>query len=61
LDGKVAVMDEIACALRSASPEEVAAMQEVLDELIVEEREGSAHADRITFYKEFLQGFGLTS
>lgn len=57
LDGKVAIIEEISSVLRAASAREVAAIRTALDELVEEERAGSACQDVITFYKGFMQGF----
>ena len=60
LDHSVGAIEQIADTLRSASPEEVAAIRAALMDLASEEQAGSARSDVLKFYEQFLQGFGLT-
>jgi len=58
-DDAVRALEDIAATLRSASPDEVAAIRAACDELIAEERASFARTDAIRFYEHFLESVDL--
>ena len=58
-DHAVRAVESIGNTLRSASPEELKALREALSELAAAERLGLARKDRLRFYADFWEGFGL--
>ncbi|MEI9864721.1 MAG: hypothetical protein WDN00_09240 [Limisphaerales bacterium] len=60
LDDSVQALEDIAHTLQSASPEELAAVRDALQELAAEERAGFARADVLRFYEQFLENIGVT-
>lgn len=61
LDESVRAAEDIAHTLQSASPEELAAVREALQELAAEERAGIARADVLSFYERFFESIGVTA
>jgi hypothetical protein len=59
-DDAVRALEDIAHTLQSASPEELAAVRDALQELAAEERAGFARADVLRFYEHFFESIGLT-
>jgi hypothetical protein len=60
LDGSVKVLEDIAAILQSASPEELSAIREALQEMTVAERARYARPDVLRFYEQFLEWNGLS-
>jgi len=59
-DDAVRALEDIAHTLQSASPEELAAVRDALQELAAEERAGFARADVLRFYEQFFESIGVT-
>ena len=58
-DDAVRTLESVADILRSASPEELAAIRATLRELIAAERVGPARSDVLHAYEGFFANFGL--
>jgi hypothetical protein len=58
-DAAVRALESIGATLQSASPSELSAVRAALSDLIAAERAGLARADRLQFYEQFFEGFGL--
>ncbi len=58
-DNAIKALEDIAFNLRSATPEELAAIREALKELIADERAGFARTDTLRFYENFMEDSGL--
>ena len=59
-DDAVRALEDIAHTLQSASPDELAAVRDALQELATEERAGFARADVLKFYEQFFERIGVT-
>lgn len=58
-DDAVKALEDISSNLRSASPDEVAAIRMALQDLTAEERANFGRADTLKFYERFLEYVGL--
>ena len=58
-DSAVAAMESIVAILADSSSEERAAIAAAVDAALVRERAGRKNADAISFYKEFMDSFGI--
>ena len=59
-DDAVRALEHIAHTLQSASPDELTAVRDALQELAAEERAGFARPDVLRFYEQFFESIGVT-